>query len=321
MFEMKAFLLGAGLGTRLRPLTSRLPKPLVPFFDRPLIRHAFDACREVGCDDFAINTHHLPAMWRDEIFGIGGKNWAPSGERGGNGEEVILGSVDDLPLRLFHEPELLETGGGLRNVRHWMGNEDVLVHNGDIFSSIDLKQLIAAHRASGNVATLALRSEGTAKHLAWEAGSQRVLDIRNMLGRAPGTHVFTGIYCIHASLLDFLPEEPVVSVISAFLRLAEQGKLGGVLLDEGLWFDLGERESYLDAHQIPGMPKPCGGRIAEGADVTSSIIGRNAEIGRGARLRNCVVWPGGKVADGAELERCIVYSTDVASGCHYGADL
>ena len=318
---MKAFLLGAGLGTRLRPMTNRLPKPLVPFFDRPLIRHAFDACCAVGCEDVAINVHHLPEMWRDEILGIGGEDWQQTSEIGGNGVAVMRGMVDGVPLRLFHEPVLLETGGGLRNVRQWLGGGDVWVHNGDIFSSMDLAALMAAHRANGWVATLALRSHGTAQHIAWDAASGRVLDIRNRLGRGEGTHVFTGIYCMNGALLDELPEEDVVSVIPAFLRLAAAGKLGGVLLDEGAWFDLGERESYLDAHQLPGLRLPEGAMIAATAEVTRSVIGKGAVIGAGARLTECVVWPGGEVAAGAELERCIVYSQQIATGVHRNMDL
>jgi NDP-sugar pyrophosphorylase family protein len=318
---MKAFLLGAGLGTRLRPLTNRLPKPLVPFFDKPLIRHAFDACRAVGCDDLAINIHHLPEMWRDGVLGIGGENWLQTTERGGNGETVMRATVAGVPLRLFHEPLLLETGGGLRNVRQWLGGGDALIHNGDIFSTIDLAALMSAHRASGFTATLALRSQGTAQHIARDAATGQVLDIRNRLGRAEGTHVFTGIYCMNGALLDELPEESVISVIPAFLRLATAGMLGSVLLDEGAWFDLGERESYLDAHQLPGLSLPDGAVIATTAEITRSVIGKAAVIGEGARLKDCVVWPGCEVAAGADLERCIVYSGQIATGMHRNADL
>ena len=155
------------MGNRLRPLTGRLPKPLVPLFHRPLAEWAIAACAQVGIGRFAINTHHLPEAWND--FGAGNE------------------------VTLFHEPILLETGGGLKNIEPWMGDEPLLVHNGDIFSTMPLEKLIAAHEASGLPVTLALRSEGTATHIALDPTGTRVADIRQMLGGSEGTHVFSGI--------------------------------------------------------------------------------------------------------------------------------
>ena len=214
----KAFILGAGLGNRLRPLTDRLPKPLVPLFHRPLAEWAMAACSRAGIQRFAINTHHLPEAWNG--FGAGNE------------------------VTFFHEPILLETGGGLKNIATWIGSDPLLVHNGDIFSTLPLEKLIAAHEASGLPVTLALRSEGTAKHIAINAAGTRVTDIRKILGRAEGTHVFSGIYCVNPGFLDGIPADEKISVIPAFLELAKAGKLGAIVLDEGLWLDLGDRASY-----------------------------------------------------------------------------
>jgi NDP-sugar pyrophosphorylase family protein len=115
----QAFILGAGLGTRLRPLTDAFPKPLVPLFHKPLAGWALEACEAVGCKRFAINTHHLPEKW--EGFGAG------------------------RDVTFFHEPALLETGGGLKNIESWLNDESLLIHNGDVFSSMDLKKLVHAH--------------------------------------------------------------------------------------------------------------------------------------------------------------------------------
>ena len=317
----KAFLLGAGLGTRLQPLTHRLPKPLVPFGHQPLIKHAWQACVALGCDDFAVNTHHLPQMWQDPQWGWGCVDWQTLPERGGNGEAVVQGQWQDTSIRLFYEPILLETGGGLRNVRSWMGEENVLVHNGDIFSTMPLAQLVAAHERSGLPVTLALRSEGTAKHIACADG--KVLDIRNKLGKGEGTHLFSGIYCMNAEVFDYLPAENVVSVIPAFLRLAELGKLGCVVLDEGVWFDLGERISYLQAHQqlLLGDAIHPSATIASDAVIERSFIGAGAVVGAGAQIRDSVLWPLSRVEAGAQLQHCIVYSGEVAAGMHSHASL
>ncbi len=319
----KAFFLGAGLGTRLRPLTDRVPKPLVSFFHQPLIRHAWQACRDLGMGDFSINTHHLPGVWKEPMRGIGARFWEINGERAGNGEMVEQAFLDDTTLRLFHEPLLLDTGGALRNVSQWIGDEDVLVHNGDIFSSMNLEVLIAAHLASGLPATLALRSHGVSRHIAVDESHSRVIDIREKLSRATGTHVFSGVYCMNAGVLDCLPDDPVVSVIPAFLQLASQNRLGAVVLDEGQWFDLGDRESYLAAHRISGIGPMihASARIDPSAVVVSSVIGPDAVVPAGAVVRDSVLWPGSRLTGDADLERCIVFSGDPVSGGHHDEDL
>ena len=319
----KAFFLGAGLGTRLRPLTDRVPKPLVSFFHQPLIRHAWQACRDLGMGDFAINTHHLPGVWKDPILGIGAGSWEINGERAVNRENVEQGCLEGTTVRLFHEPLLLDTGGGLRNVRQWIGDEDVLVHNGDIFSSMNLEVLIGAHLASGLPATLALRSHGVARHIAVDDSHSQVIDIREKLSRATGTHVFSGVYCMNAGVLDCLPDDPVVSVIPAFLQLASQNRLGAVILDDGQWFDLGERESYLTAHRISNLGPiiHSSARIDPAAVVVSSVIGPDAIVPAGAVIRNSVLWPGTCLTSDADLHRCIVFSGVPVSGRHNDKDL
>jgi len=316
----QAFLLGAGLGTRLRPLTDRLPKPLVPLFHRPLAAWALDACVRAGIRRFAINTHHLPEAWR----GFGD---APLGGRpalaGANGEPAVCRSWEGRELTLFHEPVLLETGGGLKNIAAWTGDAPLLVHNGDVFSTLPLEKLIAAHQASGRPVTLALRSAGEAKHIALDASQTCVTDIRGRLGRAEGSHLFSGIYCVSPGLRELLPAGEKISVIPAFLALAERGQLGAIVLDEGEWLDLGDRASYLLAHRRLDLGPAIHplAVIQAGASVETSIIGPGAVIEAGARVRDSVVWAGGRVAGDAVLERCIVCSGLTASGFHRDADL
>jgi mannose-1-phosphate guanylyltransferase len=298
----KAFLPGAGLGTRLRPLTDLLPKPLVPLFHRPLIEWAMESCRAAGISEFAINTHHLPERWE---MVDGGWEMEGEGMVGGNGLPSIQGSWQGLPLHLFHEPLLLETGGGVKNIEAWAAGESVLVHNGDIFSSLPLEQLIAAHEASGLPVTLALRSEGVAKHIALDG--DRAIDIRGMLGRAEGTHVFSGIYCFNPELFGLIPAAEKVSVIPAFLELAKQGRLGAVVLDGGDWRDLGDPASYLAAHRELALAPEIhpDALVDPTATVERSIIGPRAEIGAGAVVRDSVVWPGAKARAG-EIVECRV---------------
>lgn len=298
----QAFILGAGLGTRLRPLTDRLPKPLVPLFHRPLAAWAMDACARAGIRRFAINTHHLPECWN---------GFAES--RRQMGEDITL----------FHEPVLLETGGGLKNIEAWTGRRPVLVHNGDIFSSLPLEKLIAAHEASGLPVTLAMRSGGAEKRVALDASLTRVTDVRHELGIARGTHVFSGIYCVNPEFLDLIPAGEVIPVIPAFLELARRGLLGAVVLDEGVWLDLGDRESYLAAHRELALDAAVhpDAVVETGARVIDSVVGPGAVIEATAELRGSVVWPGCRVAAGAELADCVVYSETPVTGRHASRDL
>jgi NDP-sugar pyrophosphorylase family protein len=298
----QAFILGAGLGTRLRPLTDRLPKPLVPLFHRPLAGWTLDACARAGIRRFAINTHHLPEAWND-----------------------FKGLPENRchEISLFHEPVLLETGGGIKNIAPWIGDRSLLVHNGDIFSSLPLEKLIAAHEASGLPVTLALRSEGAEKRVALDASLTRVTDVRNELGRAKGTHVFSGIYCMNPGFLDLLPAHGIISVIPAFLELAREGKLGAIVLDDGVWLDLGDRESYLQAHRELSLgPKiHPQASVDSGAVIENSIVGPGAVVASGAIIRDSILWPGARVSGNAVLDRCIVCTDQPVTGCHQMVDI
>lgn len=304
----RAFLLGAGLGTRLRPLTSALPKPLIPLFHRPLISHALDHCQAAGIRDFAINTHHLPEKWA-EPFGITNNN--------GN----AVGSYRDSRVSFFHESNLLETGGGIKNVESWISGEPSLIYNGDILSTLDLSRLIATHREGNQLATLALRSHGPALHIAVEG--DRIVDIHQLLKTAPGTHQFTGIYCIEPEILERIPAHEKVSIIPTFLELAKEGLLGSSFHDEGHWLDLGTRRAYLDAHRVPefGPALHPTASIDPTASIVDSTVGPFAEVGPHCRLTNCVLWPHARIEPGAQLTNCVVYSSTCVTGSSRDSDL
>jgi mannose-1-phosphate guanylyltransferase len=310
MDEVKqAFILGAGLGTRLRPLTNHLPKPLVPLFHQPLAAWAIDACVRAGITRIAINTHHLPNAWEGFV------------QEHGHGTEI----------RLFHEPVLLETGGGLKNIAAWIDGEPLLIHNGDVFSSLPLERLLAAHRTSGLPVTLAVRSANAAdprladaRHIALDSTHTVVTDIRRMLDRANGTHVFTGIWCANPEFLDAIPADVKVSVIPAFLELAQQGRLGAAVIDDGIWLDLGDRASYLAAHQSTNLGPAIhpDAHVEVGARVETSVVGPGTVIRSGAVVKDSVVWPGAVIAPDAKLHECIVCSRNrEIRGAHSGADL
>lgn len=319
---MIAFVLGAGLGTRLRPLTDTLPKPLVPVGRRPLITFAFDhLIADLGVGRFVVNTHHLPDAYPAAF---------PEGSYRGR------------PIAFRHEPVLLETAGGIGNVADLLpADAPFIVYNGDILTDLPLGPLLDAHRASDAEVTLALRTgrPGEPCHLAFDPATGRVLDIRNLLGTgAPTPYVFAGIYVVSPAFLARIPRGEKLSVIPLWLEtLRRREPLGGVVLDDGEWRDLGTRGELLRVHRdlhgglaFPryGAPDP---DWLTWTDPTASVdptarvlgasaVGAGARVGAGAMIEDTLLWPGAEVTPGARLSRCIVRTGQRAAGKHAEAD-
>lgn len=257
---------------------------------------------QAGIHSFAINTHHYAEAWRKPRA-----DWQfePNHQTSEQTPLHHRARWRDCSVDFFHEPELLETGGGLRHIQPWIGHEDILVHNGDIYTSLPLEQLMKAHQQNDHPVTLALRTGGPAQQIGYQDG--RVIDIRNMLKRAPGTHTFTGVYCVSPSFLDLIPPHQIISVIPAFLKLAESNRLGALVLDDGAWFDLGDIPSYLDAHQQLQLADPIHSQadIAADAVVKNSVIGPGATISNGAHVTDSVVWPDAVVEPGCTLDHAV----------------
>ncbi len=313
----KAFVLAAGLGTRLRPLTDQLPKPLIPVGLKPLITFAFDhLIADAGVEEFIVNTHH-----RAEAF----ESAFPDARYRGR------------PLRFRQEPTLLDTGGGIKNIADLLGPqpETFLVYNGDILTDLSIGPAIDYHRASGNEVTLVLRSRDGPKHLAWDPASGQVLDIRNRLGTGlPESYAFSCVYLVEPAFLERIPAGQVVSVIPIFQEMIRRGdKLGGVLVDDGTWRDLGSRREYLQAHRdlrsgaapaFPryGAPDPAwldwihpSATIAPTARVQgASVVGAGARVGDHAVLDDTILWSGAEIASSAVLKGCIVRTSQTAAG-------
>ncbi|MEM0898156.1 MAG: sugar phosphate nucleotidyltransferase [Verrucomicrobiota bacterium] len=301
-----AFVLGAGKGTRLRPLTEEIPKPLVPLVHRPLVAYAFDHLGTIGIERFVVNTHHCAGAWRTSF---------PSDSYAGK------------PIAFRFEPVLLETGGGIANVADLLGGAPFIVYNGDILTDLPLVPAMTRHVASDAVVTMILRSHGPALHVGYDAATGLVPDIRNRLETGhPSTHQFTGIYLCDPGIHRHLNGPTPHSVIGPFLELAKAGKLGGVVIDEGSWFDLGTRDAYLDAQlavleeelrisgEVPPAVHPSAKIDPEAEIGPGTVIGPGARVEGGASLHRSVLWPESRVTGGSTLERCIVRTGRTASG-------
>jgi len=221
-----AFILGAGLGTRLRPLTENCPKPLLPVGGRPLITFAMDHCLSIGVKQFIVNTHHCAAAY-DKAFP--GRSW-----RG-------------APILFRNEPVLLDTAGGLKNIEDLLEyDETILVYNGDILSDLPLSRLLAAHTASGREVTLALRSNGPLRNVCLDARGE-ICDFRDLLGN-PGVRrcLFTGIFVVERRFLRRLIPGKAVSTIPVFAAMIREapGSVASAVIDEGNWEDVGDIPAY-----------------------------------------------------------------------------
>jgi NDP-sugar pyrophosphorylase family protein len=304
----RAFVLGAGLGTRLRPLTDNLPKPLVPIFNKPLATFALDHLIASGIERFVINTHHRPEAYTRII--------------GGRGDRA---DYRGRSVEFRHEPVLLETGGGIKNAQDLLGDGAFILYNGDVLADLPLDQLIEAHCRSENIATLALRSSGAEKRIQCDPASGSITDLRGLLGgRDEPAFVFTGISVFSPEIHKHIPGGEPISIIPVLADLLRDGApIGGVILDEGLWFDIGTPEAYLDIHRLllqgrhafsylPGdwlQPVAPDATIAVDAELLGcTAVGPGARVQSGARLMDTIVWADTAVPAGADLCRTILAS-------------
>ncbi|MCZ7684817.1 MAG: NDP-sugar synthase [Sandaracinaceae bacterium] len=293
---MLGMVFAAGLGTRLRPLTDALPKPAVPLLNRPLASYSLERLAALGITRVAVNTHHL-------------------------GEEVRAALSRHVPrgleVRFVHEPELLGTGGGLRNGWEALGaGEPIVVMNGDILFWPDLEGALALHEELDAVATVVLRPDARARQLG-ALGVDGAGRVRQLLGRPEASAplrelMFTGVHVLSARALADLPERGCI-IRTSYRRWVDEGETVGGFVDEGAWRDLGTPAEYLRASldllrgelRWPGLAPPPGGVLVgqgaevEGASLSEVVVGEGARVAPGVRLERAVVWPGTQVLEGA----------------------
>ena len=219
---MKALVFAAGLGTRLRPLTDNLPKALVDVNGAPMLELVVRRLAAAGVTGLVVNTHHF----HDQIaaFLESRKNF---------GLDIALSREEEFPL---------ETGGGLKKAAALLsGGEPFFAYNADVYSTLDLRALYAAHLASGALATLAVRERPSKRRLLFDAG----MNLKGREGEAAPAGLrplaFSGIQVLSPAYLGKMTESGVFSITPVHLRLAAAGeKIKGFEDRSDFWCDVGD---------------------------------------------------------------------------------
>ena len=308
--QPKGLILAAGLGSRLRPITSNVPKPLVPFAGTTPLALSLARLTRAGVQHAAINAHYLSHAV--ENFG-----------HSGAGARLGLKS-----LKISLEPEILGTGGAFVPLQEWLGDDELIAINGDVVATFDLAELLSTHRRAGAVATMALLPEVIAGETpVWHDGS-KVIAIG---GRAPSAAKSGNFACAQVlgrRFLDLLPKSGSFDIISTGYR--EALRLGlpiAAMVHQGFWHDLRTPQFYWDAlvqllhgddsltadleldrcrraqgmtgEQSMGRWRAATARIAPTASLSGTvIIEQNVEIGASAVIDNCLLLPGARVSAG-----------------------
>jgi mannose-1-phosphate guanylyltransferase len=324
---MKALILAAGFGTRLRPVTNKYPKPLCPVFGIPLLDLAYHRVEDAGIKSIAVNTHHLA----DSVKKHCESNWL---------------NID----LISHEPIIRGTGGSVFPLIDWLEGDDLLIYNGDILSNIDLNQLIEHHTDSRAKATMALLDTHmlgknpvlTKDHLVYGFGDSFADDGKST--KLYNRHTFTGIHIISNEFAKKIPNTTPWHIIDTYIKFIDAKQSISAFSCNNFWHDLGTPQSYWNAHtdimknheflleslginamrQKQGLdplcfdtsclsiiPKSMMNRQYS-QQIIGSVITNHLTIQDDAKLRQCLVFPDVQSID-QQIDQCIVTPYDIVN--------
>jgi len=322
---MRAMLLTAGVGQRMRPLTLSLPKPAIPVLGRPMVIHALAHLGRAGLDEIVMNLHHLPEVLRETVY--------------------RLGPVGLPAVRFTEEPTILGTAGGIGHAAPLLrGDPPILISNSDFLSDIDLLAVAGHHVASGLAATLVLVPARKGYSEVEVDGAGRILSLAGAPEvdpeRVAGAYTFTGFHVIDEEVLDLIPAgRPSHIVQDVYRDLAADGRLG-YRVHDGFWWEFGSPESYLEGSlRLLDLPADARRRVLDhdpdvtangarvlvrgpGARVHSSArfakraaVGMASRVGERTHIEDSVIMPEAWIGPGCRLKRTVVaLGVEVPSG-------
>jgi NDP-sugar pyrophosphorylase family protein len=286
---MKAMILAAGFGTRLRPLTETKPKALMPVANKPILARNIEYLISHGITEIIVNAHH---HYQQIVNYLGAQ------------------SSFGVNIEVKVEPEILGTGGGIKNAEDFWDKESFLVINSDILTDIDLAAVHQVHQTSGSLVTLVLHNCEPYNQVQVDE-QWNITDIGKV--NMPGRYAFTGIHVIDPEVLSRIPQGVFSDIIECYRELIHLGKPVRACLVQGhYWRDIGSIQSYLEANrELAGNSFV----IGPGCSVDSSVkltdwgvIGENSRLGKNAEVKRSVLWEGVTVKEGIKVMDAVVTS-------------
>ena len=312
---MRAMILAAGFGARLKPLTLRLPKPMFPVLNQPLLEHTLKFLSSQGIQDIIINVHHLPKKIV-EHFGDG----------------------SDFGVRLVFsiEEKILGTAGGLKKAEEFLQKETFLVMNSDVLADINLANILKFHKEKNAYLTLVVRQDANPEkykpiQLADDGRITRFVDASfNHPFQTTQRVMFTGIQIMEPEIFSRIPKDKFFGTTEdVFPSLVDEGLPVYGTLHEKYWIDIGTRETYIQAQadalegklilqtkssinfEGPLIVPPV--HIGKDCEISNDAqVGPHAVLGNGCRLRsgamveNSILWEGVTIGSGATVKNSII---------------
>jgi NDP-sugar pyrophosphorylase family protein len=271
---MKAMILAAGFGTRLRPLTEKIPKVLVPVANKPVIDRIIFSLKRFGVSRILVNVHHHANLLKSHL---------ESGRHG-------------IDITLSEEPDILGTGGGLKKTMDFWDDEPFMVLNGDTMTDIDLQSALHAHITSGRIATLILHDHPAYNKISLNENA----DITDIPTAYP-PHMqerlaFTGIHILKPRLLKAIPGNGYSDIMDTYRALISSGTpIGGYVVENHHWHDIGSLDSYVAANRTFLEETPflvgTGCRIHPQASLRDwAVIGKDTVVEKGAQISRSIIW-------------------------------
>lgn len=289
---MKAIILAAGPGTRLKGLTEKRPKALMPIVNRPIIARNIDYLKSFGVIEIAVNTHHHSRQIIDYL-----KSHCSF----------------DVEMDVRVEEHILGTGGAIKNFSDFWGKEPFIVINVDILTDINLEKAYQYHTNSGNMATMILHDYEQFNQVVVK--DSQVIDISRK--KSPGRLAFTGIHVLDPAILSHIPASGYSDIIDCYNRLIRSGAaIGAYVSENNYWRDIGNPESYIIANREFLTFENKSFAVGPDSTIAPSVrfkewasVGERAVIEDGVEIERSILWENITVKEGVRIVDSVVTSS------------